>query len=998
MKTPAEHPRASLEAMEYRNLMQRRIRRILLICSSYDAYILEEDGRIESRINQEYHDLNLTGPPSFTRVGTTAEALETLAREDGIDLVISMYNVGEPDVFTFAKAVKADRPELPVVLLTHFTRDIQRHIGGRDRSGIDHIFCWHGNTDLIIAIIKVIEDRMNAPADILDGGVQCILLVEDSIRYYSSYLPAVYRLVMQQSDEFTREALNERQQILRKRSRPKILFATNYTDAAALYETYKQNLLGVISDVGFVVREGDRPEDEKPDAGIDLCRLVRGDNPLMPFLLQSSQASMRSVAEELGVGFLEKYSKNLLGRLADYISREFLFGDFVFVDPATGLETGRAHNLKQMQRLLATIPDESLLYHTNLNHLSKWLYARGLFSLGRTFRDLSVEDFPDVKSMRDYLAAQIIDYRMLLAQGVVAGFAEDTYSESVWMARIGEGSLGGKGRGLAFMNSMLQKHNFYDRYPGVRVMIPRTVIVATDCFDEFIEENGLQYIINSEVSDEEILSEFVSARLPEHLVAKLRVFVRYASGPLAVRSSSKLEDSHYQPFAGIYLTYMIPLAQNEDQTLRLLSKAVKSVYASVFFAPARQYIAASGNMLSEEKMAVVLQEVCGTEDAGYFFPTLSGVARSLNFYPLGSERPEDGVAEIAAGLGKLVVDGGQVLRFSPRHPKHILQLSTPELALRETQREMYALDLRPEQFKTSVDDAVNLRKMEVNAAKHFRNIRLVASTWDMQNQMISDSGYEQGRKIITFAHILKYDTFPLARILDDLLEVGRGEMRSPVEIEFAANLDVPYGAPRIFNFLQIRPIVESENRTTLDWSAVDLDDALLWSRSAVGMGAIEGVSDVVYVKAEAFDNRHTEKMALEVAAFNEQMQQQSKGYVLIGPGRWGSADPWLGIPVKWGQISEARVIVECGLENFRVEPSQGTHFFQNLISLGAGYLTINPFAGDGGLDTRALEQAETVAEGEFLRWVRFPAPLYIFVDGRGGKAVIKQAAPTPEAP
>ena len=984
--------RASLESFDYNKLMQQRVSKILLICSSYDAYILEEDGRLDAQINQEYRDLNLTHTPSFVRVSTTSEALEVLAEQEDIDLVISMYNVGEPDVFSFARMVKEMRPGLLVVLLTHFTRNISQRIWGEDCSGLDHIFCWHGNTDLIMAIIKLIEDRMNAEHDILDVGVQCILLVEDSIRYYSSYLPAVYRLVMKQSNEFVREAMGEQQQVVRKRSRPKILLATNYTDAVALYNKYKDNLLGIISDIGFVINAGDNPDDEKFDAGIDLCRLVKKDNPLLPFLMQSSQASMRTMAQELGVGFLEKYSENLLQELSEHIGNEFLFGDFIFRDPSTGAEIGRAHNLKGMQQLLETIPETVLQHHVALNHITKWLYARGIFALARAFETAPAEHFSGKKTMRGFLVDSISDYRMLLSQGVVAPFSEQTFSDSVWMARIGDGSLGGKGRGLAFMNSMLLKHNFYDKYQGVRVMLPRTLVITTDCFDEFMEINGLHYIMNVEISDEEILSEFVSSRLPESLLQKLHLFIRYATGPLAVRSSSKLEDSHYQPFAGIYSTYMIPQAENEDRTLRLLGKAIKSVYASVFYASARQYISASGNMLSEEKMAVVIQEVCGTEEDGLFFPTLAGVARSLNFYPLGNERPEDGVAEIATGLGKLVVDGGRVLRFSPRHPKHTLQLSITELTLRETQREMYVLDMRPEKFMTSMDEAVNLLKIDINRVRNFRNIRHVASTWDMDNQMITDSIHEEGRRIITFARVLKYDSFPLAAILSDLLDMGSREMRSPVEIEFAVNLDVPFGTSQVFNFLQIRPIVDNENRSSLDWSNVDLSDALLWAQSAVGMGAVDGVSDIVYVKQDVFDNTKTEKMVEEVGAINKTLKEQKRNYVLIGPGRWGSSDPFLGIPVKWGHISEASVIVECGMENFRVDPSQGTHFFQNLISFGVGYLTINPFIGDGGLDFNALATAETVSETQYVRHVRFPETLYIFVDGRNNKAIIKAKA------
>ena len=983
-------PIESAVPIDYGNLMQKRIRKVLLICSSYDAYTLEEDGRIDVQINNEYVDLNLSNPPSFKRVSSSVEALELLQGNSDFDLVISMFNVGEIDVFHLSRRIKQVRPEIPVVLLTNFSKDIYRRIEKEDTSAIDYIFCWHGNADLILTIIKLIEDRMNADNDILGIGVQSILLVEDSIKYYSTYLPTIYKLVLQQSSEFLKEALNEQQQMLRKRARPKILLATNYNEAVELYEKYKKNLLGVISDVGFVIHKGDPSESEKLDAGIDLCRLIKADNPQMPFLLQSSQESMRETARELGVGFIAKYSKTLLLELSDYISEEFTFGDFVFKDLETGEVIGRAKDLRDMQHLVMEIPEPVLLYHASRNRLSKWMYSRGLFSMAGMLRAVQQSHFASTDEMRQYIVRAIKDYRLVQGLGVVARFDPDTYNRYIRFARIGNGSLGGKARGLAFMNSMLQKYRFYDKYEGVRVQIPRTLVIATDYFDEFIRENGLQYVINADVSDEEILSEFVSSRLPEALVSDLKVYIRHATRPLAVRSSSKLEDSHYQPFAGIYSTYMIPLTDNEDQTLRLLGKAIKSVYASVYFAASRAYVVASANLMTEEKMAVVIQEISGTEDQGYYFPTISGVARSLNFYPIGDEKPQDGIVNLAFGLGKLVVEGGQTLRFSPRYPKNVLQLSTPELALRDTQREMYALNLKPEEFKTSLDDAVNLQRFEINKAKHFRNMRYVASTWDMQNQRITDSTFEDGRKIITFSQVLKYDTVPLAEIVRDLLHMGEQEMRCPVELEFAVNMDVPYGADKVFSFLQIRPIVASQENRSLDWEKVDTSDALIYARQALGLGAIEGVGDMVYVRAEAFDAKHTQQIADEIGRLNLQMRDRKRSYVLVGPGRWGSSDPWLGIPVKWASISEAKVIVECGLEDFRVDPSQGTHFFQNLTSFGVGYLTINPFMGDGAFDSARLDAMPALYESPLVRHVRFAQPLYIYVDGRKNKGIIRE--------
>jgi CheY-like chemotaxis protein len=984
---------SSMHTTDYSHLMERRIRKVLLICSSYDAFILEEDGHLEARMNEEYLELNLSNPPAFTRVATTAEALDLMKTSQDFDLIISMYNVGEPDVFTFSKLVKATCPELPIILLANFSKEVQVRISREDRSALDYIFFWYGNADLLMAIIKLVEDRMNADDDILGGGVQSILLVEDSVRHYSTYLPAIYKLVLTQSNEFLKEALNEQQKMLRKRARPKILLATNYTEAVELYERYKTNLLGVISDVGFVVHKNDPPESEKLDAGIDLCKLIKGDDPMMPFLMQSSQESMREVAASLGVGFIVKYSKTLLMDLSDYISREFAFGDFIFNDLETGEEIGRAKDLRQMQKMVKEIPDDVLLYNASRNRLSKWLYSRGLFDLASAMKPVKSSSFQSVDELRNYIINAIKDYRILLGQGVVAKFDSETYNSSIGFAQIGDGSSGGKARGLAFFNAMLQKYNFYNKYPGARVLLPRTLAISADYFDSFIVDNGLQYVINSDISDEEILSEFVSSRLPEDMVTKLKTFLRYSRGPLAIRSSSKLEDSHYQPFAGIYSTYMIPRTADDDQMLRLLGKAIKSVYASVYYAASRAYIVATSNLLSEEKMGIVIQEVCGSEDNGYFFPAISGVARSVNFYPIGNERPEDGVASVALGLGKLVVEGGQTLRFSPKYPKNILQLSDPKLALRDTQKAMYALDLRPELFKTSIDDAVNLRLFEINSpeAQQFRAMDFAASTWDMQNNRITDSNIKGGdRKIITFAGALKYGTFPLAEIISDLLEMGQREMRTPVEIEFAVNPETPKGRQPVFNVLQIRPIVDAHGMGSLDWDNVDTSDAIIYAEQALGAGAIDGVRDIVYIKHSAFNTLHTERMAQEVRELNARMRDSHEGYVLVGPGRWGSSDPFLGIPVRWTDISESKAIVECGLENFRVEPSQGTHFFQNLTSFGVGYLTINPFMGDGKFDIDALDAMPAMEEGEFVRRVRFNRPLYIFVDGRKNRGIIKQ--------
>lgn len=978
----------STKEIDYSSLMSHRIRRILLICNSYDSYLLEEDGRIEVQITQDYAELNLSNPPSITKVESTVEAIDLLEKGETFDLVITLYNVGEVDVFSFSHIFKKHCPDTPLVLILSFSKEILRQIGESDCTDIDHIFCWNNSTDLIIAIIKLLEDRMNADHDILEVGVQTILLVEDSIRYYSTYLPAVYKMILQQNIASIRDALNEQQQVMRKRARPKILMATNLTDAIALYKKYRNNLLGVISDVGFVVNKGDDPSTEKLDAGIELCKLIRKDIPTMPFLLQSMQAEMKTIAQSLGAGFIVKNSKTLILELSKYIEHEFAFGDFIFASPKTHIEIARARDLTDMERILREIPAAMLDRILQRNYLSKWLLGRGIFSLGNAFKKVSLEDFNSVEDRRNFVTEAIRDYRINQGLGVVAKFSKDTYNDAIWFARMGDGSLGGKGRGLAFMNHILQKYNLYNKWENVRVMIPRTLVITTEYFDKFIVDNGLQYVINSDISDSEILSEFVASTLPTELTESLRTFIRCINKPLAIRSSSKLEDSYYQPFAGIYSTYMIPRTENEDQQLRLLSKAIKSVYASVYFASSRSYITATANVISEEKMAIVLQEICGSEDQGYYFPTLSGVARSLNFYPIGYEKAEDGITKLAFGLGKAVVDGEQVLRFSPKYPDHVLQTSTAELTMRDTQQVMYALNLQPDKFKTSIDDAVNLEKLSIADCKKFRNLKHVASTWDMQSMRLVDSPFAEGVKFVTFAHILKYKTFPLPEIVDELLDISQKEMKCSIEIEFAADLDTGTGA-RIFNVLQIRPIAGNGESVQIDWDKIDCSNPVIQSQSALGSGETKDVYDVIYLKEETFDPAKTQQMAEEMTEINNRMRKEGKGYVLVGFGRWGSSNPWLGVPVKWSDISEAKAIVECGLDKFRIEPSQGTHFFQNMTSFGVGYMTVNPYAGDGSVDFERLNEMESVEETEFIRHVRFLEPLQIIIDGLGNKGLIK---------
>lgn len=968
-------------------LMQKRIYKVLLICSSYDAFMLEEDGRIDEQIFNEYVSLSLRYPPVFIQAHTAREVLKVL-QEERIDLIISMLNVGEIDTFNLAKMLKARHPNIPIVVLTPFSREVSIRLQREDLSAIDYVFCWLGNADLLLAIIKLIEDKMNADHDILDVGVQAILLVEDSVRYYSSFLPNIYKIVFRQARSFMTEALNEHHRMLRMRGRPKILMATTYEEAIALYRKYQNNIIGVISDISYKV---DNQRDHLTKAGLRLCKLIRTEDPNMPFLLQSSELSNKLYADELKVGFVHKYSKTCNIEIRDYIINNFGFGDFVFRDPDTMVEVGRATDLSQLQHLILTVPDRSLVYHTGRNDISKWLNARAIFSIAQLFKPMTLKDFKNIDDARNFLFYAISAYRLSKGRSIIAKFDRNTFDEYKFFARIGEGSIGGKARGLAFINQVIKDYNLFHKFDDVIISIPRTVVISTDLFDEFMESNNLYGIALQDVEDEIVLEAFVSAKLPERLKIDLRKVISVFKRPLAVRSSSKLEDSHYQPFAGIYSTYMVPRSEDSEQMLRMLCSAIKAVYASVFFRASKAYMNATQNVIDEEKMGIVIQEICGNEYGNLYLPTLSGVARSINFYPIGSEKPEDGIATIGFGLGKLIVDGGVSLRFSPKYPKKILQLSSPEMALKQTQKNFYALNTDPASFSPQVDDGTNLINLDIKEAIGIPDLKMVVSTYDHLNGVLNDGYADEGIKLVTFSGILKHNTFPLSKILTNLLEIGQKEMNSHIEIEFALNLNTPNGMPKIFNFLQIRPIVEGVQGEVINWDEVDYSKAIVHSKSALGHGIIPDIYDLVYVKPEMFDPAKTLEIAKQVEAVNNRFLDLKKNYVLVGPGRWGSSDPWLGIPIKWSQISEARVIVEAGLENFRVEPSQGTHFFQNLTSFGVAYLTVNPYMNDGLFNIGLIETATVFLETDFIRCVTFAKPLTIQVDGRNNIGVILKA-------
>ena len=964
----------------FANLMNKRIYNVLLIATKYDSFMLEDDGRVDEQIFNEYTSLSLRYPPRFTQVTTEEEALNELKNRN-FELIICMPNMDNRDIFAAASEIKVHYPNIPIVVLTPFSKEVSKRIANEDLSAIDYVFSWLGNSELLLAIIKLIEDKMNAPDDTASVGVQIILLVEDSIRFYSSALPHLYKFVLEQSQMFAKEALNDHQRTLRMRGRPKIKLARNYEEAVRIFDQYRDNMLGIISDMSFM-HNGVKD----PYAGYKFGQYVRKTGLIIPFVLESSEASNHIYAKELNASFIDKNSKSYPQDLRKKIMQRFGFGDFVILNPHTKEEIMRIKDLKDLQKKVFQIPDDSLVYHLSRNHFSRFFYSRAMFPPAEVLKHVDVSDYKDMDEARKLIFDLIVQYRRMKNTGVVAVYQKDRFDEYSNFARIGDGSLGGKGRGLAFIGAMVK------RYPKLEsdnfaVNIPKTVVICTDIFDEFMETNEL-YPVALGDADETILRYFLRASLPSRLIEDLMAFFDVVKSPIAVRSSSLLEDSHYQPFAGIYSTYMVPKIEEKYDMLRTVSDAIKAVYASVFYKDSKAYMTATSNLIDQEKMAIVLQEVVGSRYNDHFYPTMSGVARSLNFYPIGNEKAEDGIANIALGLGKYIVDGGQTLRFSPRHPHSILQMSTMDFALRETQTRFYALDLKNMAEAFSVDDAFNLVKLGLKDADAEGSLKYIVSTYDPYDQIIRDGYYPGGRKILSFVNILQHDVFPLADTLDQILRIGQQEMGRPVEIEFAVNMDPSDHTRATFYLLQIRPIVDNKEIMDEDLSLVKNEETILSSTSVLGHGIVGDVQDIIYVKTGAFNSSNNQLIAYEIEKMNRSFTDQEKGYVLVGPGRWGSSDSWLGIPVKWPHISNARVIVECGLENYRVDPSQGTHFFQNLTSFGVGYFTVNPFKGDGWFDEAFLNAQPAVEETEYLRHVRFDAPITIKMDGKKSLGVV----------
>ncbi|MDD3366250.1 MAG: PEP/pyruvate-binding domain-containing protein [Sphaerochaetaceae bacterium] len=962
-------------------LMPRHIYKVVLICSEYDQFLIEEDGRVEEELFREYTQLGLTTPPKITFVRTVDE-LSLLLASNEFDLVVTMLELGKTSVVELAQTIKNQYPDLPIVALSPSpSHHVSITLKKRNVAAVDYLYYWQGNPNIFLAMIKLIEDKMNALHDAQAvAEVPVIILVENSIRFYSSYLPILYTAIIQQTRMSMSEGLNPWATGLRMRGRPKILLAQNYEEAIELYSTFKEHVLGIITDINFE-REGVGDS----EAGLKLCHFIRSQQPNLPLLLQSTKAEYAEQAKEVSASFIWKLSSSLLNDLKQYLFENYGFGPFVFKHPETGVEITRAENLRELQHTLPEIPIESFINHANRNDFSRWLKARSLYVLANLFRPYSVEDYQDPEELRNQLITIIKDFRSARGKGVIAQFNRDNYDELSFFSRIGSGSLGGKGRGLAFIDSQLRRSDIIEKYPSMYLSIPRTVVIATDLFSQFMEENDLYDIANASLPDETLRKIFLSKPLPEELMLDLERIIKTIKVPIAVRSSSMLEDSLYHPFAGVYETCMLPNTGTDAERLQALASAITCVYASVYYNKSKAYLRATNHMVEEERMAVIIQQVIGSGHGNYWYPNFAGVARSLNFYPVGTEQAENGVGMLCFGFGKTVVDDGVAFRFSPTFPKRNLQyLGGMESS---SQNFFYGLDMTKPY--TPDENPENLAALPLSEAEqHPEALRHIASTFDPTRGVLVDQLSAKGQKVITFNSILKYNSFPIAAIIKDLLTFGEKVMSTPIEIEFAGNLNRPDWKKPEFSLLQIRPIVTGSESADLQVKKAELERAFIVSHHVMGNGYCDTIKDIIYIKTERYNPAETAEMVLEIEKINTQFIANQSKYILIVAGRLGSSDPWLGIPVVWSQISQAAVIIETNLPEFQVEPSQGTHFFQNITSLGTIYLTVNPTLKDGKLDFNKISQFPCLGETNHFRHIQAEKPFIVKADGRNRIGIV----------
>jgi len=962
---------------------RKRIINVLLVSSLYDLFLFEEDGRLYEINRSEHEGINLGYSPELTCVSSGKEAL-MLFKEGRFDLILTTLHIDDMEAIDFARRVKQLVPNIPIVLLMHDTRELNHFILTNDASVFERMFIWQGDFRIIIAIIKLIEDKLNIEHDTEIVGAQSILFVEDNIKYYSSILPIIYTEILKQSHRLTSEGIDLGHKFLRMRTSPKVILCNNYEEAISFYNNYKKNLLGVISDIEF-------PKDgiTNPNAGFDLIRLIRNEIPDIPILLLSNVQENQKLANNFDVSFVLKDSPILLQELQQFMVYHFGFGDFVFRMP-DGTEIGRASDMKTLEEMLKVVPEESVRYHSDRNHFSNWLKARTEFWLADKIRPQKVSDFPTVDDLRQDLIKSIHHYRNLCQRGFVPRFSRDTFGTEINFARISRGSLGGKARGLGFADMLIRDYNVKNRYPNVGIFVPHAVVLGTEVFDNFLAENNLlDFALNCD-DDREITRRFVKAsKFPSNTLGELTAFLEIMRTPLAVRSSSLLEDSQYHPFAGVYETYMVPnVHPNPLVRLNELLNSIKRVYASTFYQNAKEYIRQAGYHCEDEKMAVIIQSLVGKKHENRYYPDISGVARSFNFYPVYPQKSTDGIASIALGLGKWVVEGGNTVRFCPKYPKDILQFYSVNESINSSQREFFSLVLNASSEFGDTTHDLRVKKYDLEVAEKDGVLKYIGSTYIPENNAIYSGISRKGIRLVTFAPLLQNNLIPLAEVIELMLDMGVWGMGTPVEIEFAVTLDVSEEKKMDFALLQLRPFVIYREKEELTFESIDSSKILCQSNQVLGHGIINNVYDVVAVDQRVFERSASKEVAQEIALFNHKLVKENRPYVLISLGRLGSLDPWLGIPVVWEQICGAKVIVETGFKDITVTPSQGTHFFQNLTSFMIAYFTINENQNGNILDWDWLLNCKHIESGKYTKLYRFNDPLITKVNAHLNKGII----------
>ncbi len=968
----------------FQNLMRLRIRDILLVSSLYDLYLFEEDGRLYELIRNEYQGLNLSHSPELTRVSSGQDAISLAMEESRFDLIITTLHIEDMHPLSFAKKAKKSGLNIPIVLLAHDNKELKYLLLNPEINVFDKVFIWQGDFRIIIAMVKYLEDRMNVEHDSKMVGVQNVIFIEDNIRYYSSFLPIIYTEMLSQSQRLISEGINLTHKFLRMRARPKILLCSNYEEATEYFNKYKDLCLGIISDIDFP-----RKGKQDPEAGIRFAKAVKKEHPDIPVLLASTNPKNQSEAQNVDASFILKDSPTLLNELRQFMNQHFSFGDFVF-KINSGVEVARANNLKALEESLRVVPIESITFHAERNHFSNWLKARTEFGLAHQLRPRKVSDYPDHEALRQDLIVSLQNYRSMRQRGIITDFNKETFDPESSFARIGGGSLGGKARGLGFVNTLINDYNVRDTFENVNISVPAAVVIGTEIFDQFLDNNNLRSFALKCNDDAEITKRFLEAEIfPEDILAELSGFLQIIHSPLAVRSSSLLEDSQYHPFAGVYETYMLPNNQS-NPLIRLndLLSAIKRVYASTFYQAPKNYIKITSYRLEEEKMAVIVQKMVGSKHENRFYPHFSGVAKSYNFYPLPPQKSTDGIISAALGLGKWVVDGGLTVRFCPKYPTDLIQFYSSKDALENSQREFYALRLdETNRFVETTHDTL-VETFNLSVSEKDGTLNPVGSVYSPDNDMIYDGLSRQGSRLVTFGPILKNKIFPLSSILELLLDMGTWGMGTPVEIEFAVNLLSAKGGKKEFGVLQMRPLVVSHEVDNIDIESNNSEKLICKSSQVLGYGIIQDIFDIVFVDYHTFNRAKSREVAMEVASFNQQLIDQHRPYLLIGVGRWGSLDPWLGIPVGWEQIAGARAIVETSFKDMSVEPSQGSHFFQNITSFMIGYFTVNNISDKGFVDWNWLLTQKPVEVKEFTRLIRFEKPIIIKMNGHQNKGII----------